>query len=62
MAFSRERPSTSGKLWKWTRTVRQPRWTMRQAATGESMPPDMSVTVLPLAPTGSPPGPGSSRT
>ncbi len=31
---------------------------MRQAATGESMPPLMSTTTLPLAPTGRPPGPG----
>ena len=31
---------------------------MRHAATGESMPPEMSAATVPLAPTGSPPGPG----
>jgi len=34
---------------------RKPRRIIRYAATGESMPPDMSATARPLIPTGNPP-------
>ena len=34
-----------------------PRFIRRNAATGESMPPDMSAATRPLTPVGSPPGP-----
>ena len=37
---------------------RSPRFIIRYAATGESMPPDISATARPLIPTGSPPCPG----
>src|SRR5215831_16346400 len=47
-----------GTLWKWTKRTRQPRFIMRQAATGESMPPEMRAATVPAEPTGSPPGPG----
>ena len=47
-----------GTLWKCTNTTRQPRFIMRQAATGESMPPESSAATVPLPPTGRPPGPG----
>ena len=46
-----------GTLWKCTKSTRQPRFIMRQAATGESIPPESSAATVPLAPTGRPPGP-----
>ena len=39
-----------------------PRFIASSEATGESMPPDSSVTARPLVPTGRPPAPSSSRT
>ena len=59
-AFSLEVPSTRGKLWKCTKVTSQPRFIIRQAATGESMPPESSAITLPPTPTGSPPGPRTS--
>jgi hypothetical protein len=48
-----------GTLWKCTNSTRQPRFIMRHAATGESMPPESSAATVPEAPTGSPPGPSA---
>jgi hypothetical protein len=36
----------------------QPRFIMRQAATGESIPPESSAATRPELPTGKPPAPG----
>ena len=56
-AFSCDVGGRYGTLWKWTKSTRQPRFIMRHAATGESIPPDSNAATVPLAPTGSPPGP-----
>ena len=40
---------------KWINEQRSPRRIIRYAATGESMPPDISASAFPLIPTGSPP-------
>ena len=50
-----------GSCGKCTKITWQPRFIIRQAATGESMPPDMSAATRPPVPTGRPPGPGISR-
>ena len=50
--------SCRGKAWKCTGTTMQPRFIMRQAATGESIPPERSAATRPEVPTGNPPGPG----
>ena len=48
----------SGMPEKCRKVQRSPRFIIRYAATGESMPPDISATARPLIPTGSPPCPG----
>jgi hypothetical protein len=51
--------SWSGNAWKFTNRTLQPRFIIRQAATGESIPPESSASTRPDEPTGRPPGPGS---
>ncbi len=51
--------SCSGNAWKCAKTTVQPRFMRRQAATGESMPPESSAITRPALPTGKPPGPGT---
>ena len=48
-----------GTLWKCTKSTRHPRFIMRQAATGESIPPESSAVTVPAVPTGRPPGPAT---
>ncbi len=48
----------SGMPEKCRKSQRNPRRIIRYAATGESMPPDISTRARPLMPTGSPPWPG----
>ena len=48
----------SGMPEKCRKSQRSPRRIIRYAATGESMPPDMSTRAWPLIPTGRPPWPG----
>ena len=50
--------STKGSPEKWINEVLQPLFSAWIAATGESIPPDKSVKIFPLLPTGNPPGPG----
>ena len=50
--------SWRGKAWKWMGTTVQPRFIIRQAATGESIPPESSAATRPEVPTGKPPAPG----
>ena len=57
-ALRREVSGRYGTLWKWTKTTRAPRFIRRQAATGESIPPESRAATVPPVPTGSPPGPG----
>lgn len=45
-----------GALWNVMKSVGQPRFMIIQAATGESMPPESSVSTRGLLPTGRPPG------
>ena len=49
----------SGMPEKCRKSQRSPRRIIRYAATGESMPPDISTSARPLMLTGSPPWPGS---
>ena len=49
----------SGMPEKCRKSQRSPRRIIRYAATGESIPPDMSTSARPLIPTGRPPWPGA---
>src|SRR6059036_1025191 len=46
-AFACDVAGRYGTLWKCTNTTRQPRFIIRHAATGESMPPDSNAATVP---------------
>src|SRR6058998_1451949 len=46
-AFACDVAGRYGTLWKCTNTTRQPRFIIRHAATGESMPPESSAATVP---------------